>query len=145
MINQMQFSLLENILTVLFLIAVVLWICYLCLQRRSKGAFRTQTMEKAVVLSKNTNTDTSQTVYLQNTNATTGLVQAETVNQIIFQDVDHPEKCVTLEVDDTIFSTLKEGEQGKLTFRDRRLLSLGRCNHKIIRIINSREFLNRLF
>ena len=28
MINQMQFSLLENILTVLFLIAVVLWICY---------------------------------------------------------------------------------------------------------------------
>lgn len=46
MINQMQFSLLENILTVLFLIAVVLWICYLCLQRRSKGAFRTQTMEK---------------------------------------------------------------------------------------------------
>ena len=48
MINQMQFSLLENILTVLFLIAVVLWICYLCLQRRSKGAFRTQTMEKAV-------------------------------------------------------------------------------------------------
>lgn len=67
MINQMQFSLLENILTVLFLIAVVLWICYLCLRRRSKGAFRTQTMEKAVVLSKNTNTDTSQTVYLQNT------------------------------------------------------------------------------
>lgn len=133
MINQMQFSLLENILTVLFLIAVVLWICYLCLQRRSKGAFCTQTMEKAVVLSKNTNTDTSQTVYLQNTNATTGLVQAETVNQIIFQDVDHPEKCVTLEVDDTIFSTLKEGEQGKLTFRDRRLLSFGALqsqNHK---------------
>lgn len=47
MINQMQFSLLENILTVLFLIAVVLWICYLCLRRRSKGAFRTQTMEKS--------------------------------------------------------------------------------------------------
>lgn len=66
-------------------------------------------------------------------NATTGLVQAETVNQIIFQDVDHPEKCVTLEVDDTIFSTLKEGEQGKLTFRDRRLLSFGALqsqNHK---------------
>ena len=85
------------------------------------------------MLSKNTNTDTSQTVYLQNTNATTGLVQAETVNQIIFQDVDHPEKCVTLEVDDTIFSTLKEGEQGKLTFRDRRLLSFGALhsqNHK---------------
>jgi len=30
----MQFSLLENILTVLFLIAIVLWICYLCLRRR---------------------------------------------------------------------------------------------------------------
>ena len=28
MINQMQFSLLENILTVLFLIAVVLWIIF---------------------------------------------------------------------------------------------------------------------
>ena len=73
MINQMQFSLLENILTVLFLIAVVLWICYLCLRRRSKGAFRTQTMEKAVVLSKNTNPDIlchplyDQTQVLRNT------------------------------------------------------------------------------
>ena len=99
MINQMQFSLLENILTVLFLIAVVLWICYLCLRRRSKGAFRTQTMEKAVVLSKNTNTDTSQTVYLQNTNAATGLVETEAVHQITFQDMEHPKKCVTLETD----------------------------------------------
>ena len=92
MINQMQFSLLENILTVLFLIAVVLWICYLCLRRRSKGAFRTQTMEKAVVLSKNTNTDISQTVYLQNTNAATGLVETEAVHQITFQDMEHPKK-----------------------------------------------------
>ena len=60
----MQFSLLENILTVLFLIAVV--------------------------LSKNTNTDTSQTVYLQNTNAATGLVETEAVHQITFQDMEHP-------------------------------------------------------
>lgn len=103
MINQMQFSLLENILTVLFLIAVVLWICYLCLRRCSKGAFRTQTMEKAVVLSKNTNTDISQTVYLQNTNAATGLVETEAVHQITFQDMEHPKKCVTLETDDTVF------------------------------------------
>ena len=133
MVNPMQFSLLENILTVLFLIAIVLWICYLFLRRRGRGAFRTQTVEKAVVLSKNTNTDTSQTVYLQNTNATTGLVQAETVNQIIFQDVDHPEKCVTLETDDTFFSMLKEGAQGKLMFRGSQLLSFGALqsqNHK---------------
>lgn len=133
MINPMQFSLLENILTVLFLIAIVLWICYLCLRRRSKGAFRTQTMEKAVVLSKNTNTDTSQTVYLQNTNAATGLVETEAVHQITFQDMDHPENCVILEVEDTIFATLKEGEQGKLIFRDNRLLSFGALqsqNHK---------------
>ena len=133
MINPMQFSLLENILTVLFLIAIVLWICYLCLRRRSKGAFRTQTMEKAVVLSKNTNTDISQTVYLQNTNAATGLVETEAVHQINFQDMDHPENCVILEVEDTIFATLKEGEQGKLIFRDNRLLSFGALqsqNHK---------------
>ena len=125
MINPMQFSLLENILTVLFLIAIVLWICYLCLHRRGKGALRTQTMEKAVVLSKNTSIDTSQTVYLRNTNATTGLVETEAVNQITFQDMKHPEKCVTLEVEDTIFSTLKEGEQGTLTFRDNQFLSFG--------------------
>lgn len=133
MVNQMQFSLLENILTVLFLIAIVLWICYLCVRRRSKGVLRTQTMEKAVVLSKNTSADTSQVVYLQNTNATMGLVEAETVNQITFQNVDYPEKCITLEVDDIIFSTLKEGEQGKLIFRDMRLLSFGALqsqNHK---------------
>ena len=133
MINQMQFSLLENILTVLFLIAVVLWICYLCLRHRSKGAFRTQTMEKAVVLSKNTNTDISQTVYLQNTNAATGLVETEAVQQITFQDMEHPKKCVTLETDDTVFSTLKEGEQGKLVFRGSRLMSFGALqsqNHK---------------
>lgn len=133
MVNQMQFSLLENILTVLFLIAIVLWICYLWVRRRSKGVLRTQTMEKAVVLSKNTSADTSQTVYLQNTNATMGLVEAETVNQITFQNVDYPEKCITLEVDDIIFSTLKEGEQGKLIFRDMRLLSFGALqsqNHK---------------
>lgn len=133
MINQMQFSLLENILTILFLIAVVLWICYLFLRRRGKGVLRTQTMEKAVVLSKNTSADTSQAVYIQNMNATMGLVEAETVNRITFQDVDHPEKCVTLETDDTVFSTLKEGEQGKLVFRGSRLLSFGALqsqNHK---------------
>lgn len=129
----MQFSLLENILTVLFLIAIVLWICYLCVHRRGRGAFRTQTVEKAVVLSKNTSADTSQTVYLQNTNVTTGLVETEAVHQITFQDMEHPENCVTLEVDDTVFSTLKEGEQGKLIFRDNRLLSFGALqsqNHK---------------
>lgn len=115
MINQMQFSLLENILTVLFLIAVVLWICYLCLQRRSKGAFRTQTMEKAVVLSKNTNTDTSQTVYLQNTNAATGLVETEAVHQITFQDMEHPKKCVTLETDDTVFFNVERGRAGEIS------------------------------
>ena len=133
MINPMQFSLLENILTDLFLIAVVLWICYLCLCRRGKGALRTQTMEKAVVLSKNTSADTSQAVYIQNTNVTTGLVETEAVNQINFQDMDHPENCVILEVEDTIFATLKEGEQGKLIFRDNRLLSFGALqsqNHK---------------
>ena len=132
MISQMQFSLWENILTVLFLIAIVLWICYLCL-RRGKGTLCTQTMEKAVVLSKNTSANTSQTVYLQNTNVATGLVETEAVDQITFQDRDHPEKCVTLEVDDTIFSTLQEGEQGKLTFRDNRILSFGALqaqNHK---------------
>lgn len=125
MVNQMQFSFLENILTVVFLIAVVVWICYLCLRRRGKGTLRTQTMEKAVVLSKNISADTSQTVYLQNTNVTTGLVETEAVHQITFQDMEHPEKCVTLEVDDTVFSTLKEGEQGKLVFRGSRLLSFG--------------------
>ena len=133
MVNQMQFSLLENILTVLLLIAIILWICYLFLRRRGRGAFRTQTVEKAVVLSKNTSADTSQAVYLQNTNVTTGLVETEAVNQITFQDREHPEKCITLEVDDTIFSTLKEGEQGKLIFRDNRLLSFGALqsqNHK---------------
>lgn len=133
MVNQMQFSLLENILTVLFVIAIVLWICYLFLRRRGRGAFRTQTVEKAVVLSKNTSADTSQAVYLQNTNVTTGLVETEAVNQITFQDMDHPEKCITLEVDDAIFSTLTEGEQGKLIFRDNRLLSFGALqsqNHK---------------
>ena len=85
------------------------------------------------MLSKNTNTDTSQTVYLQNTNAATGLVETEAVHQINFQDMDHPENCVILEVEDTIFATLKEGEQGKLIFRDNRLLSFGALqsqNHK---------------
>ena len=133
MINPMQFSLLENILTVLFLIAIVLWICYLFLRRRGRGAFRTQTVEKAVVLSKNTNADTSQAVYLQNTNVTTGLVETEAVHQITFQDMEHPEKCVTLEADDAVFSMLKEGEQGKLIFSDNRLLSFGELqsqNHK---------------
>ena len=133
MVNQMQFSLFENILTVLFVIAIILWICYLFLRRRGRGSFRTQTVEKAVVLSKNTSADTSQSVYLQNTNVTTGLVETEAVNQITFQDREHPGKCITLEVDDTIFSMLKEGEQGKLIFRDNRLLSFGALqsqNHK---------------
>ncbi len=133
MISQMQFSLWENVLTILFLTAIILLICYLCLRRRVRGAFRTQTIEEAVVLSKSTSTDTSQTVYLQNANVATGLVEREAVNQITFQDRDHPEKCVTLEVDDTIFTTLKEGEQGKLIFRDMRLLSFGALqaqNHK---------------
>lgn len=68
-----------------------------------------------------------------NTNAATGLVETEAVHQITFQDMEHPKKCVTLETDDTVFSTLKEGEQGKLVFRGSRLMSFGALqsqNHK---------------
>ena len=57
----------------------------------------------------------------------------EAVHQITFQDMEHPKKCVTLETDDTVFSTLKEGEQGKLVFRGSRLMSFGALqsqNHK---------------
>lgn len=68
-----------------------------------QGRFSHTDHGKAVVLSKNTNTDTSQTVYLQNTNAATGLVETEAVHQITFQDMEHPKKCVTLETDDTVF------------------------------------------
>ena len=98
-----------------------------------QGRFSHTDHGKAVVLSKNTNTDTSQTVYLQNTNVTTGLVETEAVLQITFQDMEHPKKCVTLETDDTVFSTLKEGEQGKLVFRGSQLMSFGALqsqNHK---------------
>lgn len=98
-----------------------------------QGSFSHTDRGKAVVLSKNTNADTSQAVYLQNTNVTTGLVETEAVHQITFQDMEHPEKCVTLEADDAVFSMLKEGAQGKLMFRGSQLLSFGALqsqNHK---------------
>ena len=57
----MQFSLLENILTVLFLSKAVDSLDLLFMPAASQQGrnFRTQTMEKAVVRSKNTNADTN--------------------------------------------------------------------------------------
>ena len=126
MVNPMQFSIFENILTAIFIIGIIIWICYLCMVRyRDRKSFRTKAIEKAIVFSKDTNLDTSQSVYIQNTNVITGLVEREAVNQVIFRDIENPKVSVVLEVDNDIFTTLKEGEQGKLIFRGNKLISFG--------------------
>ena len=120
MMQQLSFSPVENILTVLFAAAILGYLLYLLvrsLRNRQRGY---HTVNRAKVYSKAQATAVNQPVYLANGTVNSGVTEAENVKTVIFENLEKEGEQITLEVSDRIYSELQEGDCGSLSCRDGR-------------------------
>ena len=109
MMQQLSFSPVENILTVLFAAAILGYLLYLLvrsLRNRQRGY---HTVNRAKVYSKAQATAVNQPVYLANGTVNSGVTEAENVKTVIFENLEKEGEQITLEVSDRIYSELQEG------------------------------------
>ena len=126
MMQQLSFSPVENILTVLFAAAILGYLLYLLvrsLRNRQRGY---HTVNRAKVYSKAQATAVNQPVYLANS----GVTEAENVKTVIFENLEKEGEQITLEVSDRIYSELQEGDCGSLSCRDGKLVSFGALQNR---------------
>ena len=126
MMQQLSFSPVENILTVLFAAAILGYLLYLLvrsLRNRQRGY---HTVNRAKVYSKAQAT----AVYLANGTVNSGVTEAENVKTVIFENLEKEGEQITLEVSDRIYSELQEGDCGSLSCRDGKLVSFGALQNR---------------
>lgn len=88
MMQQLSFSPVENILTVLFAAAILGYLLYLLvrsLRNRQRGY---HTVNRAKVFSKRQATAVNQPVYLANGTVNSGVTEAENVKTVIFENLE---------------------------------------------------------
>ena len=88
MMQQLSFSPVENILTVLFAAAILGYLLYLLvrsLRNRQRGY---HTVNRAKVYSKAQATAVNQPVYLANGTVNSGVTEAENVKTVIFENLE---------------------------------------------------------
>ena len=125
MMQQLSFSPVENILTVLFAAAILGYLLYLLvrsLRNRQRGY---HTVNRAKVFSKRQATAVNQPVYLANGTVNSGVTEAENVKPVIFEG-----EQITLEVSDRIYGELQEGDCASLSCRDGKLVSFGALQNR---------------
>ena len=125
MMQQLSFSPVENILTVLFAVAILGYLlCLLVrsLRNRQRGY---HTVNRAKVFSKRQAAAVNQSVYLANGTVNSGVTETENVKSVIFENLEKPGEQITLEVSDKIYRELQEGDSGSLSYRGDKLVSFG--------------------
>ena len=125
MIQQLKFSPVENVLTVLFVVAILGYLVYLLdlsLQNKQRGK---HTVNWAKVVSKGQSTAVGQPVYLANGMVNSGMTETENVKSVIFENLEKPGERITLEVSNRICRELQEGDSGSLSYRGDKLVSFG--------------------
>lgn len=130
MIQQIKFSPAENILVVLFAVAILGYLLYLLvrsLRNRQRGY---HAVNRAKVFSKGQATAVNQPVYLANGTVNSGETEAENVKSVIFENLEKEGERITLEVSDRIYGELQEGDCGSLSYRDGKLVSFGSLQNK---------------
>ena len=122
MMQQLSFSPVENILTVLFAAAILGYLLYLLvrsLRNRQRGY---HTVNRAKVFSKRQATAVNQPVYLANGTVNSGVTEAENVKTVIFENLE--------KVSDRIYGELQEGDCASLSCRDGKLVSFGALQNR---------------
>ena len=117
MMQQLSFSPVENILTVLFAAAILGYLLYLLvrsLRNRQRGY---HTVNRAKVYSKAQATAVNQPVYLANGTVNSGVTEAENVKTVIFENLEKE-------------GELQEGDCGSLSCRDGKLVSFGALQNR---------------
>ena len=125
MMQQLSFSPVENILTVLFATAILGYLLNLLvrsLRNRQRGY---HTVNRAKVFSKGQAAEVNQPVYLANGTVNSGVTETENVKTVIFENLEKEGEQITLEVSDRIYSELQEGDSGRLCYRGEKLVSFG--------------------
>lgn len=130
MMQQLSFSPVENILTVLFAAAILGYLLYLLvrsLRNRQRGY---HTVNRVKVFSKRQATAVNQPVYLANGTVNSGVTEAENVKTVIFENLEKEGEQITLEVSDRIYGELQEGDCASLSCRDGKLVSFGALQNR---------------
>ena len=125
MIQQLKFSPVENVLTVLFVVVILGYLLYLLdrsIQNKQRGK---HTVSRAKVVSKGQSTAVGQPVYLAGSTVNSGITETENVKSVIFENLEKPGEQITLEVSDRIYRELQEGDSGSLSYRGDKLVSFG--------------------
>ena len=125
MIQQLKFSPVENVLVVLFVVAILGYLVYLLdrsLQNKQRGK---HTVNRAKVVSKGQTTAVGQPVYLAGSTVNSGITATENVKSVIFENLEKQGEQITLEVSDRIYRELQEGDSGSLSYRGGKLISFG--------------------
>ena len=125
MIQQLKFSPVENVLVVLFVVAILGYLVYLLdrsLQNKQRGK---HTVGRATVVSKGQSTAVGQPVYLAGSTVNSWMTETENVKSVIFENLEKPGEQITLEVSDKIYRELQEGDSGSLSYRGDKLVSFG--------------------
>ena len=130
MIQQVKFSPAENILVILFAVAILGYLLYLLvrsLRNRQRGYY---TVNRAKVYSKGEAAAVNQPVYLANGTIKSGVTETENVKSVIFENLEKEGEQITLEVSDRIYGELQEGDCASLSYRDGKLVSFGALQNK---------------
>ena len=128
--QQLSFSPVENILTVLFAAAILGYLLYLLvrsLRNRQRGY---HTVNRAKVYSKAQATAVNQPVYLADGMVNSGMTETENVKSVIFENLEKPGERITLEVSNRIYRELQEGDSGRLCYRGGKLISFGALQNR---------------
>lgn len=72
----------------------------------------------------------NQPVYLANGTVNSGVIEAENVKTVIFENLEKEGEQITLEVSDRIYGELQEGDCASLSCRDGKLVSFGALQNR---------------
>ena len=130
MMQQLSFSPVENILTVLFAAAILGYLLNLLvrsLRNRQRGY---HTVNRAKVFSKGQAARVNQPVYLATGTVNSGVTETENVKTVIFENLEKEGEQITLEVSNRIYRELQEGDSGRLCYRGGKLISFGALQNR---------------
>lgn len=130
MMQQLSFSPVENILTVLFAAAILGYLLNLLVRSLRNRQWGYHTVNRAKVFSKGQAAGVNQPVYLATGIVNSGVTETENVKTVIFENLEKEGEQITLEVSDRIYGELQEGDCASLSYRDGKLISFGALQNR---------------
>ena len=130
MMQQLSFSPVENILTVLFAAAILGYLLNLLVRSLRNWQLGYHTVNRAKVFSKGQAAGVNQPVYLATGTVNSGVTETENVKTVIFENLEKEGEQITLEVSNRIYRELQEGDSGRLCYQGGKLISFGALQNR---------------